>query len=509
VTATLPAALLVIFWWQRGRLRWREDVLPLMPFFLLGAAAGALTAWVERKLIGAEGLAFELSFGERCLIAGRAIWFYLGKLVWPANLVFVYPRWSVDPTVWWQWLFPLSAVAVTAALWAVRKRWRAPLAGWLLFVGTLLPVLGFLNVYPFVFSFVADHFQYLAGLGVITLASAGLTLAVDRLPASARRAGQLASAAVVICLAALTMVQSSIYGNVEALYRRTIERNPLAWMPYNNLGAYYMDHDREDEAEPLLQLAIGLRSDYPEALMNLGVRFAHQGRPEAAIDLYQRAIAARAGYAEAENNWGNALAALAQPREAVEHYQRALRLRQSYYQACYNLANALRDLDDVPGAIARYEEAIGIKPDFAEAHYNLGLVFGKADRLPEAIAEFRAAVRLRPEMAVAHYNLGLALAASGDHEAAVDEYLDAVRGVEPCFAAYGDLARELARLGRSAEAISAAEEAQSAAEAAGGTEQAHEIGDWLAKYRASVGASQATPGGEGTPNAPAGKSGGE
>src|SRR4029079_8190867 len=133
----------------------------------LGAVAGLLTAWVERTQIGAHGADFNLSFLDRCVLAGRVIWFYVGKLFWPANLTFIYPRWTIDPAQAWQWTFSLSAAALTIALWAMRKRSRAPLAGWLYFCGTLFPALGFINVYPFIFSFVADHFQYLASLGII------------------------------------------------------------------------------------------------------------------------------------------------------------------------------------------------------------------------------------------------------------------------------------------------------------------------------------------------------
>ncbi len=143
-------------------------------------AAGLFTAWVERNLIGAEGAAFELTIVERCLLAGRAIWFYLGKLFWPTELVFIYPRWQVSQAVWWQYLFPAAALLLLAGCWALRRRWRGPLAGLLFFVGTLFPVLGFCNVYPFLFSFVADHFQYLASLGVITLVSAGVALLLQR-----------------------------------------------------------------------------------------------------------------------------------------------------------------------------------------------------------------------------------------------------------------------------------------------------------------------------------------
>ncbi len=122
VIATLPAAMLVIFWWQRGRLEWRRDVLPLVPWFIVGAIAGIWTAWVERKLIGAEGVEFGLSWIERRQLAGRVVWFYIGKLLWPADLIFVYPRWQISASHWWPWLYLLAAIAVTICLWALCRR---------------------------------------------------------------------------------------------------------------------------------------------------------------------------------------------------------------------------------------------------------------------------------------------------------------------------------------------------------------------------------------------------
>jgi hypothetical protein len=103
VTAVLPGVLLVIFWWRRGRLEWRRDVAPTLPFFALGGTAGFFTAWVERTYIGAEGAEFRLNPIERVLIAGRAFWFYLGKLLWPADLSFEYPRWSIDRSPPWRY----------------------------------------------------------------------------------------------------------------------------------------------------------------------------------------------------------------------------------------------------------------------------------------------------------------------------------------------------------------------------------------------------------------------
>ncbi len=179
VTATLPAVLLVIFWWRRGRLEWKRDVLPLLPWFALGICAGLFTSRVERTFGGASGTDFLLTPAQRLLIAGRAICFYAGKLFWPANLTFFYPQWKIDAAVWWQWLFPAGVLALGLGLVLASRRYRGPLAGFLIFAGTLFPVLGFLNVYPFRYSYVADHFQYLACLGIIVPLISVLPLAFD------------------------------------------------------------------------------------------------------------------------------------------------------------------------------------------------------------------------------------------------------------------------------------------------------------------------------------------
>ena len=176
VTATLPAALLVVAWWQRGRLSWRRDVLPLVPFSFWGRPLVRSSPGYSGTLTGAQGAAFELTVVERFLLAGRAVWFYLGKLFWPANLTFIYPRWQISQAAWQQYVFPAAALLLLAVLWRLGRRWRGPLAGLLFFVGTLLPALGFCNLFVFIYSYVADHFQYLASLGVITLAAAGMAL---------------------------------------------------------------------------------------------------------------------------------------------------------------------------------------------------------------------------------------------------------------------------------------------------------------------------------------------
>lgn len=249
VTASLPAAILLIIWWKEGRLAWRRHVLPLIPFFVIGAALGLTTAWIERYLLGAEGEAFALTWVDRVLIAGRAVLFYLGKLVWPVDLIFIYPRWTINRSAGVQYLYPATAVALAVALWALRARiGRGPLVAALFFGGTLVPALGFFNVYPFQYSFVADHFQYLASLGVIALAAALMATGLSRLGVSSTSLRLAVYSTVLLVLAGLSWGQAHIYKDLETLYRDTIARNPGANMAYLNLGGFYWQGGRHHEA---------------------------------------------------------------------------------------------------------------------------------------------------------------------------------------------------------------------------------------------------------------------
>ena len=163
---SLPAVILLICWWKRGRIRWGADVLPTLPYFGLSMGLCGVTAWLESNHVGAKGPEWVISFGERSLIAGRAIWFYAEKLFWPSGLCFVYPRWHLNAGSMWQWVYPMSAVGTILSLWLMRGRiGRGPVAAALYFVGTLFPVLGFMNAYFMRFSFVCDHWVYLSSLG--------------------------------------------------------------------------------------------------------------------------------------------------------------------------------------------------------------------------------------------------------------------------------------------------------------------------------------------------------
>ena len=348
VTATLPATLLVIFWWKRGRIDWRRDVGPLLPWFALAAAGGLFTAWVEHHIIGAEGAEFNLGAVERLLLAGRVVCFYFWKLIWPVDLIFSYPHWDVSAGAAWQYLFTGGIVALTALLWWLRTRTRAPLASLLIFGGSLFPVLGFINVYPFRYSYVADHFQYLASIAIIVPVAAMLSLLRQRAPTPVgRRAVRLGVVALVAVLTVLTWQQSRMYRDAETLYRVTIDRNPDSWMAHNNLGRI---------------LSRGTRR-MPEAIQHF----------EAVLRV--KPNHARAHYSLAVDEY-----LTGRPLDAVPHFEQVLVLE--------------------PGNVMLA----------ANSHLLLGKILMKvAGRLPEAVRHLQEAVRLRPDDAEARDALGVAM----------------------------------------------------------------------------------------------------
>jgi protein O-mannosyl-transferase len=459
VTATLPAALLVVLWWKRGRLDWRRDVLPLFPWFGLGACAGLFTAWVERTVIGANGKDFDLTAIQRVLLAGRAIWFYAGKVVWPANLTFTYPHWTIDPGAWWQYLFVAGVLALVIGLWLVARRHRGPLAGFLIFAGTLFPVLGFLNVYPFRYSYVADHFQYLASLGIIVPVASGLTVAAGRI--SLAKAGGIALPVMLLMVfGVLTWRQSAMYHDVETLYRETLLRNPTSWMAHYNLGTALADMPgRLPEAIAEFEAALRVKPDYAQAHNNLGEALSQTpGRLPDAITEFEAALRIEPDYVKAHYNLGNALSQMpGRLPDAVTQFEAALRIQPDYAEAHNNMGNVLAQIPGrLPDAIAEYQVALRIQPGYARAHYNLASVLSQIPgRLPDAIAEYEAALRIQPDYAKAHYNLGNALSQMpGRLPDAITEYETALR-IKPDYAeAHNNLGSSLLQIRRLQDAIS-------------------------------------------------------
>lgn len=383
VTATLAGVLVVLVWWKRGRVR-LADVLAVLPFWIIGGGFGWNTAHLEQVRVGAAGRDWAIAPIDRVLIAGRAVVFYASKLLFPYELTFIYPRWKIDAHAPWQYLFPLAVVAVIVAFWLLRKRiGRGPLAGVLCFVGMLFPALGFFNVYPMRYSWVADHFQYLGGLALFALVAALGARLWATLPDHLRRVGPPMAGATVLALGATTFLQCIPYQNAVTLWEDTIAKNDEATIAYFNLADLASQAGRHEDAIDLMSRAVQARPDDPVAWAN------YAGVLDRA-KVYDKAIEAS--------------------RHAIALYSKPEPERGGHR---FGLGRLLAKSGRLPEAVGEFRAAISEGFTALEAYDALGVTLMSLGRGAEAVEPFRASASINPSSPGAHFNLAAALASSG------------------------------------------------------------------------------------------------
>jgi tetratricopeptide (TPR) repeat protein len=478
VACSLPAALLLVRWWKTGRLK-RQEIARLLPFFVIGLGLGLLTAWLEKHHVRAEGEEWSFTFVQRFLIAGRALWFYASKLFWPAKLTFIYPHWDVSVSSIGQWLFPLSALVAAVSLWWTRA-WigRGPLVAVLFFAGTLFPALGFINVFPFRYSFVADHFQYLASVGLIVLAAAGLT-----------RVPRFIPAALLVVLATLTWRHVSVYRDLDTLWSDTVNKNPASWMAQNNFGMVLQRKGKEDEAIAHFQQALRLDSSKSEIYNNLGHSLTVKGRLNESLLHLRKALEINPNYAEVRYNLGHALLRAGLLDDAIVHLKKAVEINPNYVPAYSDLGNALLRKGEVEESLAYLQRAVEIDPDYKPTRFNLANTLLQSGRGAEALAHLQKVLSLNPDDAEAEKNMAWVLATWPE-----DRIRDGAKAVELAERANRStegqnpiivvtLAAAYAEAGRFSDAIQTAEEALRLANDSGNVALAEGIRGYIQLYR--------------------------
>jgi Flp pilus assembly protein TadD len=383
-TFSLPAVILLLIWWQRGRLQWRMDVLPTLPFFVLSLGLCTVTHWMETNHVGAGGADFVFSWPQRCLIAGHIFWFYLGKLIWPTNLCFVYPRWQPDSGMWWEWFYPAMAIATLATIWCLRKRiGRGPITALLFYLGTLFPVLGFMNVYYMRYSFVCDHWVYIPSLGFLAM----LAVLVARTAEKMRSRTLIYGFTIILLpvLGLMTWQRAHVYRNLDTLWRDTLAKNPNCWMAHHNLGSDLFEQGQVDEALKHFRIAVAL---YPGGDVQQG-------------DL------------------GMALMEKKFYPEALQHLKTALAINPKLFPAHNNLALALADMGELDQSVAHFRKALELQPNALGTLMNLASVLGQQGKNVEAIACYRQAVAHFPTQVKTWRRLIAALQANGQNTEAI------------------------------------------------------------------------------------------
>ena len=490
---TLPVALLLISWLKRGSIS-LQRVLQVLPFVVIGIAMGLVSMWWERYHQGTQGELFSLGIADRVLIAARAFWFYLSKLAWPAQLAFNYPRWPIsaaDPIAY-VWLG--ACVLLGLAIWILR-RWlgRGPEVALTFFVATLAPTLGFVMLYTFRYTFVADHYQYIACIGPLTLCAATITWGFERLGRLKYVFLPVICAALLVPLGWRTWRYGGAYVNEETLWRATLAVNPTSWMAHNNLAILLLHSDRLDQAIAEYNEALRLDPNYAEAHYNLANALLRQGRMAEAQPHYEKAIELNPGMAMARTNLAlillehgetekaiaqleqavqtepraelahmrlaDALVRVGRPEEAIAHLQAATENSPDPFHVHNQLAALLLGQRRLSEAREHALRAVELNPNDTAAQTNVGIILAEGGDSSEAITHFQRALELNPENAEAHYNLANTLMQQRRGEEAIGHYQRALE-LRPEYAgAHLNLANVYLEVGRAQEAVAEYEKA--------------------------------------------------
>jgi tetratricopeptide (TPR) repeat protein len=486
VTCSLPAVLCLLLWWRRERVR-IADFIPLVPMFVMGAAMAFVTSWQEHHIVGDDRINLGLAPLDRVVLAGQGIWFYLGKIFWPHPLAFMYDKWTVDYHAPRQWIAAMGTAILLGVLFLCRRQiGKAPLVAGLFFCGTLLPALGFFDVFPMTYSWVADHFQYLASIGPIVLFSATVVYLLGKFSPSNWRS--IPVAVILLILGGLTWNQGHIYKNLETLWRDTIAKTPTAWMAYNNLGTLLLDTSGAEAALPFVERSIQLNPRHAPAYLNMAIirldqgrgaealtmvekarEFSSQydidvqyalalvltrtGRQREALEMTMRVLKARPNHAQAHFLQGRILLKAGELREAEASFRRTLLVDPEFVEAQCFLADTLASEHRTDEALKEYEGVITRAPDNFQAYLNCGNVLVGLGRWQDALRMAQQALVLRPNIADAHNLMGVALMGLERREEAIGYLTEAVRLDPRQSESHFNLANALNAIGRTKEAI--------------------------------------------------------
>jgi Flp pilus assembly protein TadD len=459
-TVILPVVLGLCAWWMEGRWRWR-NVAIVAPVLVLSAAASLSSLWFQRgEIAKLDEFQWERSWPQRLGTAGDAVWFYLGKLLWPHPLMTVYPRWQVDAGNWDSYLPLLAVIVVFFVLWARRRTWARPcFFVFAYFLTALLPVLGLVENTIFRYSLVFDHFQYLASMGPLALAGAGLARVGDFALAKRAWVQPAFCAGLLLVLGIMSWQRTWVYESEETFWSDAVAKNPACWVGYMGLGDARLEEGRVDEAISNFRRCLEINPGYAEAYNNLGNALLQKGQPDEAIVEYGKALEINPRLDQIYRNMGNILLEKGELDPAVTAYRKALEMSPGNIAGRNGLGEALFRKGEMGQAAVEYGRVLALDPDNERAHDGLGLVLARQGRTDLALVEYRKALASDWHQADTHSHFADALMQEGLVDEAISHYREAL-AIDPTLAgAHNNLGIALARQGRLDEAIGQFEQA--------------------------------------------------
>ncbi|MCK5784871.1 MAG: tetratricopeptide repeat protein, partial [Desulfobacterales bacterium] len=423
---TLPFILLLMDYWplkrfQSGQSGVRNLVFEKVPLFALSAAASAVTFFAQHSG-GAVKPIYVYPLTDRVANAFISYMAYLGKMIWPCHLAVLYPYPQFFP--WWQtagaFLF-LVSVSVLVIRTVGKRPYLA--AGWLWYIGTLIPVIGLVQVGE---QAMADRYTYIPLIGIFIMIAWGTP---DLLSKWRHKKAGLAvlGTIVLLIMTVVTHFQLRYWTNSITLFEHAIHVTSNNYIMCTNLGSHLLHQGKLSEATKLYNKAVQIKPDYMCSRFNLGAALAMQGKYAEAIRHYNEALRINPGFAGAHYNMAAALKNQGNVDEAINHLSEAVRLNPRYAERRSNLGNDLAKHSKADETISHFSDASGIVSDSAKAHFMLGNVLLGNGKTREAVIRFQEALRIENNFAEAHTNLGYALHTQGKDKEAVKHCLEAIR----------------------------------------------------------------------------------
>jgi len=459
---TLPFVLLLLDYWPLSRFEPDGEsakslsqrpvlsrlIMEKLPFFALSVVSSVVTFAVQRSG-GAVARIAILAPGIRIANIFVSYVKYIGKMFWPSGLAILYPHPGAELPGWQVIISAMLLLGITVLIIRLAPRHRYLPFGWFWFLGTLVPVIGLVQVGD---QAMADRYSYVPLVGLFIIIAWG---AAELTAGWKYRKIILAVSSLVILsvLSVCTYLQLRHWRDSKAVFTHAVNVTSGNRVMHYDLGFLYQSEGRLDEAIEQYHLALQAYPYYIEAHNNLGIVLQSQGRVDQAVSHYKQALDIEPDSANVHYNLGRALAAQGKSDEAIKHYHRAVQLRKNYVEALYSLAKELKSEGRLDEAVVYYRRCVQAKPDFAKAHFNLANTLSSLGRLDEAIEHYSLAVEAGGDYAEAHNNLGIALASRGRLDEGAGHFQQALKCRPDYAEAHYNLAMVLKLQGKLDEAL--------------------------------------------------------
>lgn len=422
---TLPFVLMLMDYWpleRFGKVKISRLIIEKIPLFSLSVILSIVT-FVAQRSLGAVAEIESISFRVRLANAVVSYIKYILKMVWPGDLAVLYPHPGGRLPMWQPVVSVVLLVGITAAVLYFGRRKRYLIFGWLWYLGTLVPVIGMVQVGA---QAMADRYSYITLTGLFVIIAWAVPEFLAKLP-HRRIVLAVGGGVVVLVLSICSSRQLKIWQNSFTLFDHTLKVTENNYIMHNSLANVLASQGSYNEAIGHYHRAIRIKPDYTEAHYNLGRAFQSQGLLDEAMSSYRWALSIRFDYANAHNNLGNVLKSKGKFNEAVIHFQQAIQFEPGFAEAHYNLANVFKSEGRLDKAIVHYQRAIEFQLADSDVYNNLANVFHLKGQFDAAIDSYRKSLQIDPDYLPARNNLGIVLLETGQLDEAFEHFRQVVR----------------------------------------------------------------------------------